>query len=143
MMPTSAGRERQRHTAGLHIHAPPRSTTSRIRQTSYLHHSYNKIESATGLCTAVLTSKEDYTPHQAAQLHRGIVHRGLTKSISQSDAETSSMQLVNTVSTDLKLPTRVSPPCSHQSQGKVERFHRNFFDQLGTTRLQWSKHLKS
>ena len=38
------------------------------------------------------------------------------------------MQLVNTVSTDLKLPTRVSPPYSHQSQRKVERFHRNLFD---------------
>ena len=51
------------------------------------------------------------------------------------------MQLVSTVATDLKLPTRVSPPYSHQSQGKVERFHRNLFDQLRTTRLQWSKDL--
>ena len=52
------------------------------------------------------------------------------------------MQLVNTVAADLNLPTRVSPPYSHQSQGKVERFHRNLFDQLHTTRLQWSKDLK-
>ena len=51
------------------------------------------------------------------------------------------MQLVSTVATDLKLPTRVSPPYSHQSQGKVERFHRNLFDQLRTTRLQWSRDL--
>ena len=40
-------------------------------------------------------------------------------------AETSLMQLVNTVAADLNLPTRVSPPYSHQSQGKVKRFHRN------------------
>ena len=46
------------------------------------------------------------------------------------------------LSADLNLPTRVSPPYSHQSQGKVERFHRNLFDQLRTTRLQWSKDLK-
>ena len=74
------------------------------------------IESTTGLCTAVLTSKKSYTPHQAAQLHRWIVKHGFTKSILQSDAETSLMQLVNTVSSELNLPTRVSPPCSHQSQ---------------------------
>ena len=54
---------------------------------------------------------------------------------------TSLMQLVSTVATDLKFPTGVSPPYSHQSQGKVERFHRNLFDQLRTTRLQWSKDL--
>ena len=51
------------------------------------------------------------------------------------------MQLVSTVATDLKLPTRVSPPYSHQSQGKVERFHRNLFDRLRATRLQWSRDL--
>ena len=104
------------------------------------------IESTTDLCTAVLTSKKGYTPHQAAQLHRWIVKHGFTKSILQSDAETALMQLVNTdcytVSTDLKLPTRVSSPYSHQSQGKVERFHRNLVDQL-RTKLQWSKDLKT
>ena len=63
------------------------------------------------------------------------------RSVLQSDHETSLMQLVSTVATDLKLPTRVSPPYSHQSQGKVERFHRNLFDQLRTTRLQWSRDL--
>ena len=78
-------------------------------KTSYLHHP-SAIESTTGLCTAVLTSKKGYTPHQATQLHRWIVKHGFTKSILQSDTETSLMQLVNTVVTDLDLPTRVSPP---------------------------------
>ena len=86
--------------------------------------------------------KKGYAPHQAAQLHRWIVKHGFTKSILQSDAETSLMQLVDTVSADLNLPTRVSSPYSHQSQGKVERFHQNLFDQLRTTRLQLSKDLK-
>ena len=99
------------------------------------------IESTTGLGLAVLTSKKGYTPHQAAQLHRWIIKHGFTKSVLQSDHETSLMQLVSTIATDLKLPTRVSPPYSHQCQGKVERFHRNLFDQLRTTRLQWSKDL--
>ena len=76
------------------------------------------IESTTGLCTAS------------------------AKSILQSDAETSLMQLVSTVAADLNLLTAVSPPYSHQRQGKVERFHRNLFDQLCTTQLQWRKDLK-
>ena len=101
------------------------------------------IESTTGLCTAALTSKKGYMPHQTAQLHSWIAKHSFTKSILQADAETALMQLVNTVSTDLKLPTRVSPPYSHQSQGKVERFRRNLFDQLRTTRLQGSKDLKT
>ena len=100
------------------------------------------IKSTTRLCTAVLTSKKGYTPHQVAQLHRWIAKQSFEKSILQSDAETSLMQLVNTVSSDLNLPTRMSPPYSHQSQGKVETLHRNLFDQLRTTRLQWSKDLK-
>ena len=99
------------------------------------------IESTPGLGLAVLTSKRGYTPHQAAQRHRWIIKHGLTNSVLQSGHETSLMQLVSTVATGLKLPTRVSPPYSHQSQGKVERFHRNLFDQLRTTRLQWSKDL--
>ena len=70
------------------------------------------------------------------------MRHGFTKSVLQSDAETSLMQLVNTVAADLNLPTRVSPPYSHHSQGKVERFHRNLFDQLRTTRLEWSRDLK-
>ena len=99
------------------------------------------IESTTGLGLAVLTSKKGYTPHQAAQLHRWIIRHGFTKSVLQSDHETALMQLVSTVATDLKLPTRVSPPYSHQSQGKVKRFHQNLLGQLRTTRLQWSKDL--
>ena len=43
---------------------------------------------------------------------------------------------------DLKLPTRALPPYSHQSLGKVARFHRNLFGQLRSTRLQWSRDLK-
>ena len=67
------------------------------------------VETTTGLCTAVLTSKKGYAPHQATQLHRWIVNLRFAKSILQSDAETSLMQLVNTVAADLNLPTRVSP----------------------------------
>ena len=72
-----------------------------------------------------------YTPHQAAQLQRWIVKHGFAKSALQSDTETSLMQLVNTVATDFNLPTRVSPPHSHQSQRKVERLHRTSLINFG------------
>ena len=74
------------------------------------------IESTTGLGLAVPSSKKGYTPHQAAQLHRWIIKHGFTKSVLQSDHETSLMQLVSTVATDLKLPTRVSPPLLTESR---------------------------
>ena len=99
---TSAGGERQHHTARLHIHARSTSTTSTIRKTSHLHHPYShRVYDGTLYSSAYF--EKGYTPHQAAQLHRWIVKHGFTKSILQSDAETSLMQLVNTVSTDLKL----------------------------------------
>ena len=75
------------------------------------------IESTTGLGLTVLTSKKGYTPHQAAQLHRWIIKHGFTKSVLQSDHETSLMQLVSTVATDLKLPTRVTLLTSESRQG--------------------------
>ena len=99
------------------------------------------IESTAGLGLAVLTLKKGYTPHQAAQLHRWIIKHGFTKSVLQSDHETSLMQLVST--------SRHRPQTSYKGQStlltpeprEVERFHRNLFDQLRTTRLQWSKDL--
>ena len=119
----------------------PRQSISEDRQASHLHDTHGHRAYITGLGVAVLTSQKGYRPHQASQLHHWIIKHGFAKSVLQSDHETSLMQLVGTVATDLKLPTSVSPPYSHQSQGKVERFHRNLFDQLRTTRLQWSKDL--
>ena len=62
----------------------------------------------TGLGLAVLTSKKGYTPHQASQLRRWIIKHGFTKSVLQSDHDTSLMQLVSTVAADLNfLPESV------------------------------------
>ena len=80
--------------------------------------------------------------HHTARLH---LHAGSTSSTSE-DRETSYLHdtyghRVYSRTWIGELPTRVSPPYSHQSQSKVERFHRNPFDHLRTTRLQWSKEL--
>ena len=94
-------------------HQPP--------QRSRKPHTYTiltAIDSTTGLCTAVLTSKKDYTPHQATQLHCWIVKHGFMKSILQSDAETSLMQSVGQRSlygpqTSYKSYTSLLTPESH------------------------------
>ena len=85
-----------------------------------------------GLCTAVFTSKKSYTPHQAAQLHRWIVKHGFAKSILQSDAETSLMQLVNTMAADLNLPTRVSPPAATSTANLIRFLQGHFHEHFST-----------
>ena len=94
------------------MHDPHQATQCSGRQHTFTI--LTAIESSTGLCRAVLTSKKGYTPHQPAQLHRWVLKHGFTKSILQLAAETSLMQLVNTVAADLNLPTRVSPPYSQE-----------------------------
>ena len=100
---------------------------------------FTAIETTAGLCTAVLTSKTASSSSTTTSLDR---QARLHKQHLTVGAETSLMQLVNSIAADLNLPTRASPPYSHQSQGKVERLHRNLFDQLRSTRLQWSRDLK-
>ena len=92
------------------MHDPHQAPQRQGRQHTYTILTAMAIESTTGLGLAVLTSKKGYTPHQAAQLHRWIIKHGFTRSVLQSDHETSLMQLVSTVASDLKLPTRVSTP---------------------------------
>ena len=138
---TSAGGKHQHHTARLHLHARSTSCTSQDRETSYLHDTYgHRVYIRTWIGSAYIderlyasSSSTNYIVGSSS-IYKSVLH-------CQSDHETTLMQLVSTVDTDLKLPTRVSPPYSHESQGKVERFHRNLFGQLRTTRLQWSKDL--
>ena len=136
-----SGRERQHHTqldyASIHDpHVHPQRSGKQQTYTILTH-----FETTTGLRIAVLISKKGHTAHHIAQLHHWIVKHSFTKSILQSDVETSLMQLVNTMAADLDLPTRVSPPSLYWSQGKAEGLRRNLFDQLRSTRLQWSREL--
>ena len=99
----------------------------------YIHKNQDiKIQSPsksfTSLSTAILTFRKGYSPNQAAQGHCWVVVNRITKSICQSDRETSLMQLISIVAADLNLKTRVSPLSSHYSQGKAKRFQRNLFD---------------
>eukprot|EP00971_Amphidinium_carterae_P064374 1275010-Amphidinium_carterae.1 len=45
------------------------------------------------------------------------------------------MLLASTISKELGMPCRQSPPNSHQSQGPVERFHRTLFAHIRTIRI--------
>ena len=147
--PTSlatAGRERQHHTLTYSWTTP--SCTIHIKRLNNLedltptYTILTAIESTTGLCTGVLTSKKGYTPHQAAQLHRWIGKHGFTKSILQSDANTSLMAAGQHRLGRPQLTYKSVTSLLTSESRKVEGFHQNLFDQLRTTRLQWSKDLK-
>ena len=130
----------RRRTSASHSSTTPSSSTSEGKETSYLHNTDgHRVDIWTRIGGAYFIEKLYATSSSTTTSldHQAWIH----KSVLQSDRETSLMQLVSTVATDLKLPTGVSPPYSHQSQGKVVRFLRNLFDQLRTTRLQWSKDL--
>ena len=114
----------QLHYTFMHDpHAPPqRSGRQQVCYDPHSHRGYHWIMYR----STYFQIYKGYARHQATQLHCWVVKHGFTKSILQSDAETSLTQVVNTVATDLNLPTRVSPPYSHQLQGKVERLHNDY-----------------
>eukprot|EP00971_Amphidinium_carterae_P082335 1627884-Amphidinium_carterae.1 len=45
------------------------------------------------------------------------------------------MLLASTISKELGMPFRQSPPNSHQSQGSAERFHRTLFAHIRTIKI--------
>ena len=60
---------------------------------------------------------------------------GFTKSVLQCDGHSGLLNLQEQVVRDLSLPTQVSPPCSRQSQGTVERFRKTLHGQARATRI--------
>ena len=107
----------------------------REQETSYLHDTHgHRVNNRTRIGGCLLQRK-GLSPHQASQLHRWIIKHGFTKSVLQSDHETSLMQLVSTIATDLKLPTRISPPCvvhlgMWTSGGRVSQNRTSLLDAL-------------
>ena len=51
------------------------------------------------------------------------------------------MKLQDQVGKYLSLPTQISPPCSHQGQGTVERFHKTLYGQVRAIKLGLAAHL--
>ena len=88
-----------------------------------------------------MTHRKGITKHQLHQAKKWIIINGFSDAVIQCDAETSLIQLTEKIASELGLRHRVSPPYSHQSQGRVERFHRTLHEQIRTIRYQWAAHL--
>ena len=102
------------------LHARPASSTSTFWQTTDLHHPYSPTEPHCRvyhwmMYSSTYLQKEPHSTSSCTTTSLDCEARSFTKSILQSDAETSLTQLVNTVAADLNLPTRASPPYSRQS----------------------------
>ena len=98
------------------------------------------IETTTGMSHAIMTHRKGITKHQLHQAKKWIIINGFSDAVIQCDAETSLIMTEKTAS-ELGLQHRVSPPYSHQSQVRVERFHRTLHEQIRTIRYQWAAHL--
>ena len=88
-----------------------------------------------------MTHRKGITKHQLHQAKKWIITNGFSDAVIQGDAETSLIQLTEKLASELGLQHRVPPPYSHQSQGRVERFHRTLHEQIRTIRYQWAAHL--
>ena len=88
-----------------------------------------------------MTHRKGITKHQLHQAQKWIIINGFSDAIIQCDAETSLIQLTEKIASELGLRHQVSPPYSHQSQGRVERLHRTLHEQIRTIRYQWAAHL--
>ena len=80
------------------------------------------IGASTSMCGAVI---RPFIANQVGvkALKQFIMVNGFTHSVLQCDGHSGLMKLQDQVGKDLSLPTQISPPNSHQSQGTVERFH--------------------
>ena len=74
-------------------------------------------------------------------LKQFIMVNGFTHSVLQWDGHSCLMKLQDQVGKDLSLPTQISPPYSHQSQGTVERFHKTLYGQVRAIKLGLAAHL--
>ena len=99
------------------------------------------IETTTSMCGAVIVP--DLSANQVAvkALKQFIVVNGFTHSVLQCDDHSGLMKLQDQVDKDLSLPTQISPPYSHQSQGTFERFHKTLYGQARAIKLGLAAHL--
>ena len=121
-------------------HHPPLTPSSGSRYENHIT-ILSLIESTTGMSQAIMTHRKGITKHQLHQAKKWIITNGFSDAVIQCDAETSLIQLTEKLASELGLQHRVSPPYSHQSQGRVERFHRTLHEQIRTIRYQWAAHL--
>ena len=99
------------------------------------------VETITSMSGAVIVP--DLSANQVAvkTLKKFIAVNGFTKSVLQCDGHSGLLALQEQVGLEMSLPTQISPPHSHQSQGTVERFHKTLYGQVRAIRIGLADHL--
>eukprot|EP00971_Amphidinium_carterae_P174671 3462341-Amphidinium_carterae.2 len=75
------------------------------------------VETTTGLCMAIPTSKKGPVRYQLTQLKKFVMENGFGQSIIQVDKEPAIKQLAEEAERELTIPWRQSSPHTHQAQG--------------------------
>ena len=85
----------------------------------------------------------DLSANQAAvkTFKKFIAVNGFTKSVLQCDGHSGLLAFQEQVGQEMSLPTQISPPYSHQSQGTIERFHKTLYGQVRAIRIGLADHL--
>ena len=99
------------------------------------------IETSTSMCGAVIVPDPSANQVGIKALKQFIMVNGFTHSVLQCDGHSGLMKLQDQIGKDLSLPTQISPPYSHQSQGTVERFHKTLYGQVNAIKLGFATHL--
>eukprot|EP00971_Amphidinium_carterae_P323755 6434150-Amphidinium_carterae.1 len=74
------------------------------------------VETLTGLCMAIPTSRHGRTRYQLTQLKKFVMENGFGQSIIQVDYEPAIIQLVQEAAKELTIPWRQSSSHTHQGQ---------------------------
>ena len=101
------------------------------------------IETSTSMCGAVIVPDLSANQVGIKSLKQLTMVNGFTHSVLYCDGHSGLMKLQDQVGKDLSLPTQISPPYSHQSQGTVERFHKTLYDQVRAIKLGLGQVLKT
>ena len=98
------------------------------------------VETVTSMSGAVIVP--DLSANQVAikAVNKFIAINGFTKAVLQCDGH-SELLALQQVGCDMSLPTQVSPPYNHQSQGTVEKFHETLHGQARAIKIGLADHL--
>ena len=100
------------------------------------------VETITSMSGAVVVPDLSANPAAIKALKQFTAVNGFTKSVTQCDGHIGLLRLQAQVGSEMSLPTQVSPPYSHQSQGTVERFRKALYGQVRAIRVGLADHLR-
>eukprot|EP00971_Amphidinium_carterae_P024077 475284-Amphidinium_carterae.1 len=84
------------------------------------------VETTTGLCMTIPTSRKGPTKHQLTQLKKFVMENGFGQSTIQVDNEPAIKQLAKEAAHELTIPWRQSSSHTHQGQGLVENSTKHY-----------------